>query len=50
VSLSTPDPGFAELVKTVQLGLLGEDLSMLGDKLDGRYGEIWKEIMKHVSI
>lgn len=47
--LSAQDEGFRALIRTVQLALLGSELSNLGKDLSGEYASIWQQIVEQVS-
>jgi predicted ATPase len=43
------DPGFGELIKTIQLALFSSDLSSLGEQLPAEYKLIWNKIVELTS-
>ena len=48
VKLPAPDPELVELIKTVQLALLGDDLDTLGQNLSGDYQAVWLQIVGRI--
>ena len=50
-TLTTPpiDEGLKALVKTIQLALFSDNLSQLGQTLDGIYRQMWEAIVSGVK-